>query len=160
MGATTAACSAEVVPHLVIKSASQKRKGQQLNKMNKREGMGSIGWGDAMKEAKENPARLRVPDGYYSASNENESKALLEGEEHEDDSTDATISPEEISAMILKKLFQAVENGSHRGEKITRAVVGVPAYFNDMQRDATIKVSYENGCECTLQIECHRYLTL
>ena len=44
-------------------------------------------------------------------------------------------SPPEISAMTLQKLQQAAED--HLGEKVTKAVITVPAYFNDSQRQAT-----------------------
>lgn len=44
-------------------------------------------------------------------------------------------SPEQISAMILQKLKADTE--SYLGEKISRAVITVPAYFNDAQRQAT-----------------------
>ena len=45
------------------------------------------------------------------------------------------IAPEEVSAMILRKLAEEAER--YLGEEVTGAVITVPAYFNDAQRQAT-----------------------
>ena len=45
------------------------------------------------------------------------------------------IPPPDISAQILRYLKEAAE--SYLGQKVTKAVITVPAYFNDSQRQAT-----------------------
>src|SRR3989442_459500 len=54
-------------------------------------------------------------------------------------------SPAEISAMILQKLQSAAED--YLGEKVSKAVIPVPAYFNDSQRQATKQAGEIAGME-------------
>jgi molecular chaperone DnaK len=67
----------------------------------------------------------RVPYSVVAASN-GDARINVRGKQY---------SPPEISAMVLQKLKQAAED--YLGEKVTDAVVTVPAYFNDAQRQAT-----------------------
>ena len=58
---------------------------------------------------------------------------------------DKQYTPEEISAMVLRKL---VDDASERlGEKVTKAVITVPAYFNNSQREATQNAGKIAGLE-------------
>src|SRR2546428_2086282 len=59
-------------------------------------------------------------------SSNNDARVEISGKEY---------SPPEISAMILQKLKSAAED--YLGQKIDKAVITVPAYFNDSQRQAT-----------------------
>ena len=120
-GGTTAAISAEVVPNLLVKSASARRKGRNIGK-HKSTMQPSLT--QQLKEAEESPAKLQCAVDDISI-----------------------LAPEDISAKVLRKLYDAVEKQRGTGEKITRAVIGVPAYFNDAQRDATQRASKLAGVE-------------
>ena len=63
-------------------------------------------------------------------------KVTLEGKEY---------TPEEISAMILSYMKSYAED--YLGEKVTKAVITVPAYFNDAQRQATKDAGVIAGLE-------------
>ncbi len=58
---------------------------------------------------------------------------------------DKTYTPPEVSAMILQKMRQAAEE--YLGEKVEKAVITVPAYFNDSQRQATKDAGRVAGLE-------------
>ena len=69
-------------------------------------------------------------------------RLLFQKESSGHDEISSYISPEDISSCVLKKLLTVATE--HTGHSITRAVIGVPAYFNDAQRDATERSA--NAC--------------
>ena len=75
--------------------------------------------------------KIKVPEGATDKS-----VAVLLGEKE--------YLPEEISAEILKKLKN---DAGERGYKIDKAVITVPAYFNDKQKDATRRAGYLAGLQ-------------
>lgn len=159
MGGLSAVRNAGVVPNLLLsetaalddgmkKQQKQKQRGRGGQKKKKKRGISEDGIPSLkrqLEEAKENPAQLALPSPKDEENGEvNDSKSPSK----------RSISPEEISAHVLRTLFDAAEdrygtmitsntnNNNQKKrmkQKVTRAVIGVPAYFNDAQREATIR---------------------
>ena len=70
-------------------------------------------------------------------------KIINEGSQLRVQIDERNYSPQELSAIILQKMRQTAED--YIGEKITDAVITVPAYFNDSQRQATIEAGQIAG---------------
>ncbi|KAL3907390.1 MAG: hypothetical protein SGILL_008899, partial [Bacillariaceae sp.] len=124
----------QVVPHLVLNSGDGDdtnfnkkgtKKGKYKNKKKKPPSLERM-----MQAASEDPAML------YPLTTQDKTQSA---EDH------LLVSPEMVSACILQKLLQTAEEYTNR--KITRAVIGVPAYFNDAQRDATTRAANMCGIE-------------
>lgn len=87
-----------------------------------------VDWNSVKDEDKNVPFNLVNDNGYP--------KVDIEGKKY---------TPQEISAMILSKMKKAAED--YLGTEITEAVITVPAYFSDTQRQATIEAGKIAGLE-------------
>jgi len=117
IGSREAAAVCKVVPNLILPDVAPKKSSKWYK--NKPPSLTT-----RIQESIEYPALLNLP------TFEGQSKSLL---------------PEVVSSHILKKLFDAVKQETN--QTVTRAVVGVPAYFHDGQRDATIRACQLAGVE-------------
>jgi molecular chaperone DnaK len=82
------------------------------------------------------PSEIKTVPFKVVAGSHGDARVSAQGKEY---------SPPEISAMILQKMKDAAEQ--YLGEKVTQAVVTVPAYFNDAQRQATKDAGKISGLE-------------
>lgn len=80
---------------------------------------------------------------HVGSENENQNQDQNENDEIERSST--TIYPEEVSAIVLSQLLEDARN--FKNDEITRAVISVPAYFNDEQKDATVAAGEMAGLQ-------------
>ncbi|CAB9526544.1 protein DnaK [Seminavis robusta] len=123
-GAHAAQESLEVVPFLFANQQNREdnntAKKNKKKKHKKKKKVDSLS--NQIKDAQENPAML--------LSSVDQQSSIL---------------PAEISAHILRKLIETAEE--HAQQKVTRAVIGVPAYFHDEQRDATIQAANLAGID-------------
>lgn len=107
----------EVVPHLIPTGNFA----EKIFKKGK-----EISLGKMLQDAEENPTML---------------KSLRRNSDGKFDK----VSPVTVSAAILERLLEVAR--SHTKKSITRAVIGVPAYFNDAQKNATIQAAEKAGIE-------------
>jgi molecular chaperone DnaK (HSP70) len=125
-GDRAARAVANVVPNLVIRQLPLETVPTKTsNKKGYKRKEKEPGLMKQILDAQENPTKLYLPPN--------------------EEGIRSTVTPEFISCQILKKLFDAAEK--YTGQKVDRAVIGVPAYFHDEQRDATIRACHMAGVE-------------
>lgn len=81
-----------------------------------------------------------VKEMAYRTTEDDDGLVMLESSRE-----DKGIYPEEISALVLSQLLE--DAAQFKGEPITKAVISVPAYFNDQQREATVAAGMMAGLE-------------
>jgi len=121
----------EVVPHLVPDSCGTNENDDRKNKKRKKKGY--------RKNKRKGPSLIRIledadnyPTKLFSLNDNN-------------GSTKSYISPEDVSSCVLQQLLNVASD--HTGDSITRAVIGIPAYFNDAQKEATVRAAKACGIE-------------
>jgi len=119
----------EVVPHLVPDSCGVdaihgkgKKKGKN-QRYRKKKGPSLI---RILEDAEKYPTKL------FSLNKNNEP-----GKQY--------LSPEDVSSCVLQRLLNVASD--YTGDSITRAVIGIPAYFNDAQKEATVRAAEACGIE-------------
>jgi molecular chaperone DnaK (HSP70) len=116
---------AKVVPNLAISTLPKMPKKSHKYPRKNRKADNSQGLLQQILDAQQNPIQFHGPA--------------------DKDGVRTLVSPEYISSQILRKLFETAE--AHTGQKVDRAVIGVPAYFHDEQRDATIRACQMAGVD-------------
>lgn len=130
IGETAALAVANVVPNLVIgQQQKQKQQGRPKEvtpkkKWNKKKEK-APGLAKQILDSQQNPSKLYLPPNQEGVR--------------------FTVPPEFISSHILRKLFETAEN--YTNQTVDRAVIGVPAYFHDEQREATIRACQMAGVD-------------
>ena len=81
----------------------------------------------------------------FSSSQSNGDKCIIKAE-HKSELKE--FQPEEISSMVLVKMKETAE--AYLGESVTDAVITVPAYFNDSQRQATKDAGTNCRIKCSV----------
>jgi molecular chaperone DnaK (HSP70) len=119
----------EVVPHLVPDSCGVEDKNDR--------GKGKKGW---RKKKRKGPSLIRVLEDA-----DNYPTKLFSLNDDSSDVGKSFISPEDVSSCVVEQLLNVASEQT--GDTITRAVIGIPAYFNDAQKEATVRAAKACGME-------------
>ena len=160
-GGRMANLASGVVPNLYIQSVNGNEHGGSSSELDELFGMledGSINKSTKKKKKVNIKTKSKwkkrkeseLPKLHVQLSDANDDPALLSCNINEDEMV--LLRPEQISACILRKLYDTAEqyyytkkkNNNNQDDeivKVTRAVIGVPAYFTEAQKQATIRAS-------------------
>ncbi|KAL3780453.1 hypothetical protein ACHAW5_004579 [Stephanodiscus triporus] len=139
-GGRTASSAAGVVPNLHVGEGGWTEKKEE-------------GWRKKTRRGKRESREASAPSLRRQLEDARENPALLTCKFDPSSSTTSLLTPEQISACVLRRLYDAAErecsrrpsldndDGDEVTAKVTRAVIGVPAYFTESQRAATVRAS-------------------